>query len=82
MDVDINWDGRDADMEPEVLTQRSGASLQLHQFVVRRVSLHQAVLLYEPLWLGQLLKDVKEAGIKCNLAQLQVTCFCLQTFIQ
>ena len=74
--------GRDEDTEPEeeeVLTQRSGASLhqQLHQFVVRRVSLHQAVLLYEPLWLGQLLRDVKEAGIKCNLAQLQVRCFCL-----
>ena len=66
MDVDINWDGRDADMEPEVLTQRSGASLQLHQFVVRRVSL------YKLLWLG------KEAGIKCNFKQQVTTYFCMQ----
>ena len=49
-------DAADANTEPgdkEVLTQRSGASLhqQLHQFVVRRVSLLQAVLLYKLLWL-------------------------------
>lgn len=30
------------------------------------------ILLYKPVWLGQLHKDVKEAGIKCTMTQLQV----------
>ena len=51
-----------------------GANLheKLTQFVKSRKSLHQMILLYEPIWLGQLHKDIKEAGIKCNMAQLQV----------
>jgi len=55
--------------EPQV----SEASLhdQLGQFVRARRSLHQMILLYEPVWLGQLHKDVREAGIKCSLTQVQ-----------
>ena len=52
----------------DVLTRVSGATLHEKS----RKSLHQMILLYEPIWLGQLHKDVKEAGIKCNMAQLQV----------
>ena len=51
----------------------SGATLhdQLKMFVTSRRSLYQSILLYEPVWLRQLHKDVKEAGIKVTLVQLQ-----------
>jgi len=51
----------------------SGATLhsQLSSFLVSRPSLHASILQYQPLWLGELAKDVKEAGIKCKVAQLQ-----------
>ena len=69
----ILYGHEDDDDEPP-LTQVSGATLheQLGQFVRARRSLHQMILLYEPVWLGQLHKDVKEAGIKCSMTQLQV----------
>merc|ERR1719318_2193143 len=44
---------------------------QLSQFLTSRPSLVQSVLLYQPLWLGELARDIKEAGIKCKAAQLQ-----------
>eukprot|EP00090_Calanus_glacialis_P022777 TRINITY_DN35085_c0_g1_i1.p1 TRINITY_DN35085_c0_g1~~TRINITY_DN35085_c0_g1_i1.p1 ORF type:complete len:222 (-),score=78.92 TRINITY_DN35085_c0_g1_i1:14-679(-) len=44
---------------------------QLSQFLTSRPSLLQSVLLYQPLWLGELTRDIKEAGIKCKAAQLQ-----------
>lgn len=51
----------------------SGATLhsQLSSFLVSRPSLHASILQYQPLWLGELAKDVKEAGIKCKVTQLQ-----------
>ena len=57
--------------EPQV----SEASLhdQLSQFVRARRSLRQMILLYEPVRLGQLHRDVREAGIRCSLTQLQVS---------
>ena len=70
----ILYDHDEGDVDEPPLTQASGASLheQLGQFVKVRRSLHQMILLYEPVWLGQLHKDVKEAGIKCTMTQLQV----------
>ena len=64
----------DGDDGEGLLTQNSTATLheQLTQFVRRRKSLYQSILLYEPLWIGQLLKDIKESGIKCKMPQLQV----------
>merc|ERR1712192_41732 len=44
---------------------------QLSSFIRTRPSLHQQVLQYEPLWLHKFHQDTKEAGIKCNLAQVQ-----------
>merc|ERR1712098_1016874 len=44
---------------------------QLTQFIQSRPSLMQDILLYQPLWLKSLARDVKEAGIKCKVAQLQ-----------
>merc|ERR1711909_96913 len=51
----------------------SGATLhsQLSSFLASRPSLHASILQYQPLWLGELAQDVKEAGIKCKVAQLQ-----------
>ena len=46
---------------------------RLGQFVKQRQSLHQTVLLHEPLWLKELYAQVKQAGIKCGLNQLQVS---------
>ena len=47
---------------------------RLAQFVKQRPSLHQTmVLLQEPLWLKELHGQVKQAGIKCGLNQLQVS---------
>ena len=47
---------------------------RLAQFVKQRPSLHQTmVLLQEPLWLRDLHGQVKQAGIKCGLNQLQVS---------
>ena len=46
---------------------------RLAQFVKQRQSLHQTVLLQEPLWLKELYAQVKQAGIKCGLNQLQVS---------
>ena len=70
----ILFDHDEGDEDEPPLTQVSGASLhdQLGQFVRARRSLHQMILLYEPVWLGQLHKDVKEAGVKCTVKQLQV----------
>jgi len=66
-------DDNDDDETEDQLTQNSSATLheQLTQFVRRRKSLYQSILLYEPLWIGQLLKDIKESGIKCKMPQLQ-----------
>ena len=36
---------------------------QLSQFLTSRPSLLQSVLLYQPLWLGELTRDIKEVGI-------------------
>jgi len=44
---------------------------QLSSFVAGRPSLHASILQYEPVWLGQLAREVKEAGIKCKVAQIQ-----------
>ena len=45
-------------------------------FIGRRVrdrpALHQKILLYEPVTLGQMYRQVREAGVRCNIAQLQV----------
>ena len=46
---------------------------RLAQFVKKRQSLHQTVLLHEPLWLKELHAQVKLDGIKCGLNQLQVS---------
>ena len=62
------------DEEEEELSQAvSGSTLhdQLSMFVRSRQSLYQSILLYEPVWLGQLHRDVKEAGIKVSLSVLQ-----------
>jgi len=55
--------------EPQV----SEASLhdQLGQFVKARRSLNQMILLYKPVGLGHLHRDVREAGIKSSLNQLK-----------
>merc|ERR1712055_10029 len=56
---------------------------QLSSFIRTRPSLHQQVLEYEPLWLHKFHQDTKEAGIKCNLAQVQqyldLHCICFRT---
>merc|ERR1719495_1423091 len=56
---------------------------QLSSFIRTRPSLHQQVLEYEPLWLHKLHQDIKEAGVKCNLAQVQqyldLHCICFRT---
>jgi len=44
---------------------------QLNQFLRKRPSLLQSVLLYQPIWLGEFVKDVKESGIKCKADQVQ-----------
>ena len=36
---------------------------QLSQFLISRPSLLQSVLLYQPLWLGELTRDIKEVWI-------------------
>ena len=70
----ILYDHEEAEEDEPPLTQVSGATLhdQLTQFVKARRSFYQMILLYEPVWLGQLHRDVKEAGIKCTMTQLQV----------
>jgi hypothetical protein len=35
---------------------------RLRNFVRSRPSLHQAILLYQPIWLNQFIKDVKEVS--------------------
>ena len=64
------------------LTHDSGASLQeqLGQFVKDRPSLHQMILLYEPVVLGELYTQVRAAGVKCTRAQLQVSRRCISGF--
>merc|ERR1712032_283270 len=56
---------------------------QLSSFIRARPSLHQQALEYEPLWLHKFHQDTKEAGIKCNLAQVQqyldLHCICFRT---
>ena len=45
-------------------------------FIGRRVrdrpALHHKILLYEPVTLGQMYRQVREEGVRCNIAQLQV----------
>ena len=45
-------------------------------FMGRRVrdrpALHHKILLYEPVTLGQMYRQVREAGVRCTIAQLQV----------
>ena len=56
---------------------------QLAAFIRARPSLHQQVVVYEPLWLHQFHQDVKEAGVRCSLAQVQdyldLHCICFRT---
>ena len=61
------------DSEAEVEEEEETLHTRLAQFVKKRQSLHQTVLLQEPLWLKELYAQVKQAGIKCGLNQLQVS---------
>ena len=68
--------GEESETEEDVACSQEEETLhsRLAQFVKQRPSLHQtAVLLREPLWLRELHGQVKQAGIKCGLNQLQVS---------
>ena len=45
---------------------------QLAAFIRARPSLHQRIVVYEPLWLHQFLQDVKEAGVRCSMVQVRL----------
>ena len=66
---------RGDDIEEDVPCSQEEGTLhsRLAHFVKQRQSLHQAMLLQkEPLWLKDLYAQVKQAGIKCSVNQLQV----------
>ena len=65
----------DSEAEEDVPCSQEAETLhtRLAQFVKQRQSLHQTVLLHEPLWLKELFAQVKQAGIKCGVNQLQVS---------
>ena len=65
----------ESEAEDDVACSQEDETLhtRLAQFVKQRQSLHQTVLLHEPLWLKELYAQVKQAGIKCGLNQLQVS---------
>ena len=65
----------ESEAEDDVACSQEDETLhtRLAQFVKQCRSLHQTVLLHEPLWLKELYAQVKQAGIKCGLNQLQVS---------
>ena len=63
---------KEGDKQEALVTQEMTLPAQLGQFIRARPALHQRILLYSPLGLSRLHREVRGAGIRCTLTQLQV----------